>query len=118
MKNTPLMIAVFSLIFLSACSNKFPEQIKVSTRPVEKPLLALPAPDPIQTRPIVWKIITPDNYQQVFEELAQSGNVQALIGLTGTGYENLSLNLNDLRTYVQQQEAIIVAYRRYYESNR
>lgn len=36
--------------------------------------------------------------------------------LTEKGYENLSLNLNDLRTFIQQQRAIVAAYERYYMS--
>ena len=40
-----------------------------------------------------------------------------LIGLTDDGYEILSLNHSDIMGYIQQQNAIIKAYRNYYEES-
>jgi hypothetical protein len=36
--------------------------------------------------------------------------------LTGEGYENLGLNISDIRALVQQQQAIIIAYENYYKN--
>ena len=103
-----------AVLLLSACGSREPEPTVISTVPVERPELVLPEADPLNLRDVNWVIITQDNYQAVFEELTSSGENAVLIGLTDTGYENLSLNLNDLRTYIQQQNAIIIAYRNYY----
>lgn len=40
-----------------------------------------------------------------------------LFGVTDKGYENLALNLSDLRAYLQQQKAIIAAYENYYQQS-
>jgi hypothetical protein len=88
--------------------------LEIKTKPVTMPELVLPDADPIKTRPVEWIIITEDNREQVFQKLINSGNHAVLFGLTDQGYENLSLNLNDLRTFVQQQNSIILAYRNYY----
>lgn len=102
------------LLFVAACGAKAPEPIKISTSPVERPELVLPEADPVKLRDVNWVVITDENYETVFKELADSGENIVLIGLTDKGYQNLSLNLNDLRTYIQQQNAIILAYRNYY----
>lgn len=109
----------FLTLFLaiSGCSKPV-EEIRVSARPVDKPELVLPYADPIATRDVKWIIITPENYETVFNDLSKNGEAVVLFALTTDGYENLSLNLSDIRAFIQQQQAIIVAYEGYYrESN-
>jgi hypothetical protein len=85
---------------------------------VNKPELVLPYADPIQARDVQWIVITPDNYEKVFNDLTKSGQPVVFFALTDKGYENISLNLSDIRAFIQQQQAIIAAYEGYYkESN-
>lgn len=108
---------MISLLAVSACSKPDPEPvqpIEIKTTPISRPNISLPTVDPIKTRSVNWIVITPDNFEEVFAKLEREGQNVVLIGLTGDGYENLSLNLNDLRTYIQQQNAVIIAYRNYY----
>lgn len=75
----------------------------------------MPAADALNNnRPIEWFIITPDNAAEVYEKLAQKGRPLVLFGLTDKGYENLAMNLSDLRAFIQQKNAIIAAYDAYY----
>jgi hypothetical protein len=99
---------------VSACSTPQPRQITVSASPVDRPELVLPRPDRIQTRPVGWIIITPDNAEEVFNRLKETGKPVTFFALTEQGYEALALNLNDLRTFIQQLQTIIVAYESYY----
>lgn len=106
------------LLVVSACSTPDPEPIEIRTRPVDIPELVLPEADPVQTRPVNWTIITEDNYEEVFDKLRDERRDVVLFGLTDRGYENLSLNINDLRTFIQQQNSIIFAYRNFYIRSR
>lgn len=110
------VLGCLTLFVLSACGHPV-EEIRVSTTPVEKPRLVLPSADRIITRPVEWIIITPDNIDQVFEQLRSRNQSLALFAVTADGYENIALNLNDIRTYIQQQQTIIVAYERYYQAS-
>jgi hypothetical protein len=101
------------LSVVSACGTR-EQPIEISTKPVSKPELVLPDADPIIARPVEWIIITQNNYEEVFDQLRREGKSIVLFGLTETGYENLALNLNDIRTHIQQKNAIIVAYQSYY----
>jgi len=103
---------ILSASLISGCATTQP--IEISTRPVPKPELVLPTADPIKARPVEWIIITEDNYQEVFDRLKKEGKNVVLFGLTDAGYENLSLNLNDIRTHIQQKNVIIIAYQNYY----
>ena len=84
--------------------------------PIEKPSLVLPDADEVRMRNVKWMIITPENAEAVFNDLRNRGNSVVLFGLTSNGYENLSLNLSDIRAFLQQQQSIIGAYENYYES--
>ena len=101
-----------AVLLISGCATTKP--IEISTSPVQKPELVLPQADTLSERPVEWILITPDNYEKVFADLKKSGQDVVLFGITAKGYENLSLNANDIRTYMQQQNAIIVAYKNYY----
>ena len=92
-----------------------PQQIEVSTKPIEKPQLTLPPVDEINLRKVEWMIITEDNMEAKLEQLRTSGQPIALFVLNGEGYENLGLNFSDIRALVQQQQQIIVAYENYYK---
>jgi hypothetical protein len=108
---TSLLLAA---IFLSACSTPQPRPITVSSSPVDRPELVLPSPDRIQTRTVDWVIITPDTAEAVFERIRATGRPVTFFALTENGYEALALNLNDLRTFIQQLQTIIQAYENYY----
>lgn len=104
---------ILSLLSLSGCS-WLTKKVDASYTPVPKPELVLPAADEVRMRNIEWYIITPDNYEEVFAELEANNEAVVLFGLTSTGYERISLNLSDVRAFLQQQQSIIRAYKQYY----
>lgn len=109
-----------ALLLLSGCSvlpwsKSTPQRIEISAKPVERPPLVLPKADRLQSRPVEWIIITPENYEEVFAKIEKEGKPMVLFGLTDKGYEHLALNLSDIRAFIQQQQAIIAAYEGYYQ---
>lgn len=108
-----LICSIFIAITLSACSSKI-EPIEIKTKPVQKPILSVPNADQVISRPVEWIVITENNYQEVFDRLKKDNRDPVLFAITGSGYENLALNLSDLRTHIEQKNAIIVAYKAYY----
>jgi len=101
-------------LLISGCSSLQPRQIEVSTVPVEKPQLELPSTDEIRLRNVEWTLVTPDNADEVFAEAEESGRPVVFFALTDKGYENLGLNISDIRALIQQQQTIITAYENYY----
>ena len=100
-------------LLVSACAPTV-KPIEISAKPVAKPDLILPKADAINTRDVKWIIVTADNYQQVFDDLSKSGHSGALFALTDQGYQDLAMNTSDIRAFIQQQQAIILAYEGYY----
>src|SRR6056297_1304811 len=105
-------------LLINGCSSLQPRQIEVSTVPVEKPELELPETDEIRLREVEWTLITPDNVEEVLEKAEESGRPVVFFSLTDKGYENLGLNISDIRALIQQQKTIISAYENYYKESR
>lgn len=110
-----VLSAVLSLGALTGCATNEVQPVVISTVPVQKTALALKDPDPIKTRKVHWFVITPENAESVFAELRKKKYSLVLFGLTDDGYENLSLNIAEIRAYMTEQKALVEAYREYYE---
>ena len=104
------------VISLAACSTT-PQQIQVTSKPIDKPELVLPNVDQVNMRKVEWIIITEDNMDEKIAELKAGGAAIAIFGLTAQGYENLGLNFSDIRALVQQQQQIMIAYDNYYRAS-
>lgn len=107
---------IITIILVSGCSS-MPQRIEVSAKPVDKPQLILPDAQKLNLRDVEFILITRENAEEVFAELERSRKDPVLIGLTDDGYETLSLNLSDVMALLQQQKAIIAAYKRYYQES-
>jgi hypothetical protein len=85
-------------------------EIKIVTQ-IEKttvPIVARPKPiDTVDTRVYV---VTKDNYDAFVKEFTEEHGELAYVVLSMRDYENLALNIADLRRYLEQQTEIIVYY--------
>jgi len=91
-----------------------PQPIQITSKPISKPALTLPPVDELRLRSVEWVIVNEANLETKLTELRGKGPL-AMFVLTGEGYENLGLNISDIRALVQQQQAIIIAYENYYK---
>jgi hypothetical protein len=95
-------------LLLSGCNST-----KVFDKPVlvDRAELIVPSIQPVSQNNMEWIIITPEN----FERIHANGNV-TYFSLTAKGYQNLSMNVAELRRYIEQQNAVIAAYQKYYKN--
>jgi len=107
-----LFFILLTIILLSGCTNH--KQIEVIAKHVDKPKLVLPNADVLYLKKTEWTLITEDNIMEAFDELRKDGRPIVFFGVSDEGYENLSTNFSSIRAYLQQQNAIIQAYKNYY----
>jgi len=112
-----LFALLLMAVLVAGCSTPMPQRIEVSTTPIEKPSLILPDATVLRLNDVEWIVITKENAAEVFAELESSRKDAALVALTAQGYEVLSTNYSDIMAYIQQQNAIIAAYKNYYEKS-
>jgi hypothetical protein len=116
MMNVKTLSIVLISLFIFACASKNIKPIEVSTAEVERFRLNLSNPEPVQMEQVKFMLITENNAEEVFRLLKENNRDPVLIGLTDDHYENLSLNLAELRKYILLQRKITEEYRNYYES--
>lgn len=107
------------LLAISACAKtpapvetppEIVERVVVKTQPVATPKPIVPPVDQLRMRDVKWIVITPENIEEHFAALG-SGEV-VLFAVTAQGYENLALNLSDVRANIDQYKAVIAVYER------
>ena len=110
------LISIFALM-LGGCSLFGTKPIKVETKPIQRIPLAVPSVDPYKHREVKWIIITPENAAKVFADLKKKGHPVVLFALTDKGYQALALNTGDQIKITRQMQAVIDAYKKYYQEN-
>jgi hypothetical protein len=91
------------------------ERVVTRTVPVKTPKPQVPSVDTLDLRDVQWKIVTPDNIDEVFAAMKARGEEPVLFAITTNGYENLSLNMSDLRASIAQHQRVIAVYEDSYE---
>ena len=107
-----LTLAILSsMIFLSGCSSYRPEpEIKVVTKAVKVQIPTVARPKPLQLTDTRVFVVTEENFDAFVEEFKSIYGEVAFVALSMQDYENLALNVSDLRRYINQQNQIIVYY--------
>ena len=67
-------------------------------------------PKPLQLNDTRVFVVTKDNFEEFKKEFTNIYGDLAFVALSMKDYENLALNIADIRRYLNQQEEIIVYY--------
>lgn len=112
------ILIVLITLGLAGCSNFFTKPIDVDVTPVERPNIVVPDVDSFNPRDVEWIVVTEDNVEQIIQDLKDKNIDVALFSLTDDEFKKLSLNIADIIKLIEQQRAIIAAYKEYYEAER
>lgn len=82
---------------------------------MERARLNIPDPAAVKFGEIRWRVVTPENVDAVFKELAEGNTDLVLFALTDDGYEQLATDLAELRAWIIRQKQVAEKYRQYYE---
>ena len=107
-----IIVCISAFLLLSGCAATKPKIID-SPILIDRPELILPKVQPANQTSMEWVIITASNAEEKLEMLKSKENV-VYFALTAQGYQNLSMNVAELRRYIEQQNAVIAAYQAYY----
>ena len=112
MKKLFLIPMMFSL---AACASAGPK-VFVATEAMDRPKFVAPELTPAQQLNLDWAIINKENAQAKLAAQEKKTGSSTFFALTSQGYQNLSINVSELRRYIQQQNATIAALKQYYEA--
>ena len=104
------LILVSSLLLLtSACASVEP-QVVLKTDYVVKDIPIQPRPKPLNLNRVKWYAVTPENMEEFLARFEEESGINVFFALSVPDYENMSLNVAELRRYINQQKALIVYY--------
>ena len=112
-----LLLAV--LLLVSGCSilgsgRNVPEvkPVEVVTVVKKAPMYHPPLPNNIESVPVEWTVLNPELMQDYLDDLNE-GNAPTNVwyALTTKGYENLSINMAEVKRYLRQVISIVKYYK-------
>ena len=108
------LVLIVTLLLSSGCSSILPEpKIIIQTEIVERQIPTVPLPKQVQLNDITIYVVSPEqNFEEFKAEFEAKNGADSYIAISVKDYENLSLNIAELRRYIEQQTQIIL----YYES--
>ena len=115
LKLLPLLLVVAS----SGCSligkNPYTPEVKaVEVVNITKPAAVYnhPLPNRINTIPVEWRVLTPTIMDEYLTDLKE-GNAPTNVyyGVSPAGYENLSINMAEIKRYIRQVLSIVTYYK-------
>jgi len=97
------------LSILSSCS-LLPKEVQVQTKFVERNIPIMGHPVGVDLFPVQFYAVTADNFEEFRERFEKDYGDFVFFAISVPDYENLSLNMGELKRYIEQQKTIIVYY--------
>ena len=105
------LVVMLSVLFLNGCSSLRPEPIVKTVTKVEKVQIPVVArPKALQLNDTRVFVVNKDNYEEFVKEFTEVYGELAFVALSMKDYQNLALNIADIKRYLEQQKEIIVYY--------
>ena len=110
-----ILVALAIPLFLTGCSliQRTPEpEVKVVTKVEKVQIPTVARPKPVQLNDVRVYVVNKDNLEQFIEEFTNTNGELAFVALAIKDYENLALNVAELRRFINQQDEVILYYER------
>ncbi len=106
----PILAALVMLLFLSGCSRPLPPEVKVVTQAQKATIPVVARPKPVQLSDVQVHVVTKENLDKFIEEFTAENGELAIVAMSMRDYENLALNISEMRRFILQSTGIIVYY--------
>src|SRR6056300_1416989 len=106
------LVVLLTLTSLSGCSlMSQPEpEVKVVTKLKKVQIPTVSRPKPVQLTDTKVYVVTEDNLESFLVEFKEIHGDVAFVALSMRDYENLALNISELKRFLNQQTQVIIYY--------
>lgn len=111
--NSKLALLLISSLMLSGCAmfNRAPkERIVTQIQTVERSIPIQGRPKGLDLHEVSWYVVTAENFEEFREKFIHDNGNFVFYAISVPTYENMALNLADIKRYIGQQQALIVYY--------
>ena len=102
------ILVISSITLLPACASQ--EKIVVQTDIIKTEVPIQTRPKPVSLSNIKFYVVTKDNLNSFLKTFEKENNDLVFYAMSVKDYEKVSLNIAELRRYINQQDKIIVYY--------
>ena len=98
-------------LLVSSCTSwpKF-TQIEVQTVEVERNIPIQNRPQQLNLSNITWYVVTAENFEEFKKRYEKENGMFLFYVISVRDYETLSLNIAEIKRYIEQQKQIIIYY--------
>ena len=98
-------------VIVSSCTSwpKF-TQIEVQTVEVERNIPIQNSPRQLNLSDITWYVVTEENFEEFKKRYEKENGMFLFYVISVRDYETLSLNMAEIKRYIEQQKQIIMYY--------
>ena len=98
------------LVSLSSCSWKPEKEVVVQTKIVKPVIEIKERPKGVKMLPVKFYVVTEKNYDEFKERFKKENGEFVFYAMSVHSYDNLALDMAELRRYIEQQKEIIIYY--------
>ena len=109
-KKSLICWSLLLLVTLSSCSWKPEKEVVVQTKIVKPVIEIKERPKGVKMLPVKFYVVTEKNYEEVKERFKKQNGEFVFYAMSVPSYENLALDMAELRRYIEQQKEIIIYY--------
>ena len=109
-KKSLICWSLLLLVTLSSCSWKPEKEVVVQTKIVKPVIEIKERPKGVKMLPVKFYVVTEKNYDEFKERFKKENGEFVFYAMSVPSYENLALDMAELRRYIEQQKEIIIYY--------
>ncbi len=112
LRNYLIALSVLPLLILnSGCTFwKKTKELKVSTIEVQRKIPVQSRPRPVDMTDIQFYVVTEENFEKFKTKYQKDVGSFLFYAISVRDYENLALNMSEIKRYIEQQKQIIIYY--------
>jgi len=108
------ILLLLSVLFgVTGCSSIFgvgEKDVNIKTVRVDRNIPIQPWPKPVNMAGINLYVVTENNYEEFKERFMSKNKDFVYVAMSVKDYENLAINVQDVKRYIKQQKEIIIYY--------
>ena len=112
MKKSLALFLLLPILLLSSGCSLWPNLKKISVQTVEaKRIIPLQnSPRPVDMNNMHFWVVTEQNYEEFKTKFSKKNGSFLFYSISVRDYENLALNMAEIKRYIEQQKEIIIYY--------
>ena len=110
MKVQKNFLLILSLLLLSSCSSKPEKEIVTVTEVIKPHIAVVERPKPLSMQKVNWYVVTKENFEEFSQKFEKAEGDLVFYAMSVRSYENLALNMADIKRFIEQQKEIIIYY--------